>query len=101
MAVKVGVAGSSWSFGEGGATKENSVLDRLVTGRIVEPLAKDNGEFGDDFGDRGVKGLRVDSGFKASALCEAGFFNARLKLDVVSSKFGTLACLDGILDVGY
>lgn len=101
MAVKLGVAGSAGSLGEGRATKEASVFDRLVTGRMVEPLPNDNGEFGDDIGDRGVRGLRDDSGFNASALCDAGFLSPRLKLDVARSKFGTLACLDGILDLGY
>lgn len=94
MAVKPGVVGSGVWLGDNGAAMFASVLDRLVTGRMVEPLEMDSGDDGEDLGDRGERGLSDASGFKPSAFCDAEFL--RSLFDLVRSKFGTLFCLDGI-----
>lgn len=93
-----GVGGSPLSSATelAGDTREVSVLDRSVTGLMVEPFV--NGEAGEDLGDRGVSGLN-DSGFKPSALLgKDGNIDLSLKFDVVRSKLGTLIDLEGIFE---
>lgn len=94
MAVNPGVGGSSPTWEE--VVKDVSVLDRLATGRIVAPLGKDSGDVGDDFGERGLKEFGLGSGFKASALCEAGFVMV-LEREVASSRLGRSLGFDGML----
>lgn len=89
-----GVGGSSPAWGED--ARDVSVLDRLATGRIVAPLGKDSGDVGDDLGERGLRVLGLGSGFKASALCEAGLVIV-LERDVASSRLGRSLGLDGML----
>lgn len=95
MAVKPGVVGSGVWLGDSGAAMFASVLERLVTGRMVEPLM-DSGDDGEDLGDRGERGLSEASGFKPSAVCDVEFLWSLFDLAAVRSKFGTLFCLDGI-----
>jgi hypothetical protein len=73
-------------------------LERDVTGRIVGSFLIDRGDDGVDFGERGVIGLSVDSGFKASALFDAGFCRPLLNVVVARSKVGTLFDFEGILN---
>lgn len=86
IAVKPGVGGSI-SFGESGPFVE-PVLDREVTGRIVGSSLIDRGDDGEDLGERGARGLNVDSGFRASALFDAGFEMPLLNEVVLRSRFG-------------
>lgn len=92
------MGGSGASLGDSGAVVEDPVLERAVTGRIVGSFLIDRGDDGVDLGERGVRGLSVDSGFKASALFDAGFCRPSLSSVVaVRSKFGTLFGFEGIL----
>lgn len=79
-----------------GAVVEDPALEREVTGRIVNSFLIDRGDDGEDLGERGVRGLSDVSGFKASALFDAGFCIPLLKVAVVRSKSGTLLDFEGI-----
>lgn len=87
IAVKPGVGGSLFP-GVRGAISAPSVVDRRVTGRIVEPLA--NGDPGDDFAERGDRELN-DALFN-----ESSFFFDLSKLEEIKSRFKTVECLRGI-----
>lgn len=94
--MKLGVGGSGSSLGESGAVVEDPLLERDVTGRIVESFLIERGEDGVDLGERGVRGLSDDSGFNASALFDAGFCMPLLNVVVARSRFGSLFDFEGI-----
>jgi hypothetical protein len=87
IAVKFGVGGST-SIGESGPFVE-PVLDREMTGRIVGSSLIDRGDDGEDLGEQGVRELNVDSGFKASALFDAGFEMPLLNDVALRSRAGS------------
>lgn len=92
IAVKPGVGGSLFpasvaALGVIGERSAPSVVDRRVTGRIVEPLA--NGDPGDDFAERGDKELNA-------LFNESSFFFDFSKLEETKSRFKTVECLKGI-----
>lgn len=93
--MKFGVGGSI-SRGERGALSE-PVLDREVTGRMVDWARIERGEDGEDRGDRGVRGLMVEFGFKVSALFEAEVDNPLLSEVDLRSRSGTRCGFEGIL----
>jgi hypothetical protein len=96
--VKPGVGGSVARPGEAGKVGLFDIeLESRVTGRIVAPLKK--GELEEDFGECGVRGLRP-SLLWAPGVRGDEIFAAACRVDELRSKFGPMACLEGIVEYG-
>lgn len=97
MAVKPGVGGSAVRPGDTGARSlSDLLLDSCVTGRMVAPLKK--GGLEGDLGERGVRGLGPSELWAPGVSGDEIFALFVCRVEVLRSKFGTVDCLDGILE---